>query len=210
MAQVIVGGANVFNALAYGEPSTSTLNYLQEQFNTGMSRLSDAGQEMFARGKEIYEQFVSSEAIRQAKAALSVVRNAFQRDVIFELREIEEFQQAKPVMQRWIMTAPALRKLYLQQRCDGYAGTYVDMEPGATGEDHYDWRRVHHGLAVEVPGEDGEESDYKVTWYLDELRPGEEELTLEQKVDILTAWDFISNHLKTSEVDPTSPTGGLL
>ena len=48
------------------------------------------------------------------------------------------------------MAQPDIRSLYHKGHCDGYSDTYVDMEPGLVGEQHYDYRRVMDGVVEET------------------------------------------------------------
>jgi hypothetical protein len=58
--------------------------------------------------------------------------------------------------------------------------------------------------------ENNEDYDWQCTQYFDELVEGDRELTLEEKVDILTTWDALQMYFNAGKDDPTSPFGGKL
>lgn len=209
MAQVIIGGSDVFNLLAYGRKNPATVAYLEQQVQAPSQYLTEMGQRFFADSQQIFDRLHSAEALRAAEAAVSKVRAIWQPDSIRPLTELYGLQNAPLVMQRWIMANPLVRQAYHQQRLDGFADTYVDMHPDSLGRDHYDWRRVHDGLLVETP--ENPHYDWEMSHFVsDELLEGDEELSLEKKVDILTTWDFVEAYYRQGKDDPTSPVGGKL
>lgn len=204
--QVIVGGQAEFNGLVYGDKHPGTARFLQNQLNIGFSdTLSDVGRQMFSSVQSLYDKFNSDNVLRLAKAARRKVTGLFQQDVIKPLWTIEDIQQATLVMQRWVMAHPELRKMYHEQRCDGYSNTYIDMQPGAVGELHYDYRRVMDGFVQE-----DDEGTFKITYYYDDVSEDDPELSLEDKIDVINTWDMISRYLKHTEDDPTSVYGDKL
>lgn len=207
MAQVIVGGPREFNALVYGQKHPGTLQFLETQLYQPSPMLNDMGQRFFADSAEIFERFNGADAQRIAQAAIRKVKAIFQPNTVRSLWDLADLQNANPVMQRWIMAQPDIRQAYHEQRLDGYSDSYVDMHPGQVGADHYDWRRVHNGLYVE---QDHADYDWKHTQYFEDLLEGDRELTLEEKVDILSTWDVVQMHLQAAKDDPTSPFGGKL
>jgi hypothetical protein len=153
----------------------------------------------------MHEYFNGSEAMRLAQAAINRAGSVFQADTIRDLYQIGELQNAPLVMQRFIMANPVVRDLYHQQRCDGYSDTYLDMEPGAVGLAHYDYRRVITGMVME-----DEEHGWKIVHCLDELKEGDRPLQIEEKDIVLSVWDVVEARIREGKDDPTSPTGGSL
>lgn len=201
---VIDGGAEMFNALAYPEKHPSTLQFLANQFENIGQSLNDAGRAFFQGVQNVFQAANSSEAMRRARLAMQKVKNVFEADIVKSMFELNEFQAAQTVMQRWMMANPTIRALYQQQRCDGYSETYKDMFPSAIGEDHYDYRRVMHGIVQDDP-----EHDWKVSFYLDEIYEGDRELTFDEQLDILNSWEVAEAYIKRGE-DPTSQFGNSL
>lgn len=207
MAQVVIGGRREVERLAFGEIHPNTYNFIQQQLDVPSQLLTDAGRQFFANAGQIFEQFNGLEAQRLARAAVRKVEALFQPNIIQPLTELVDLQHASLTMQRWIMAQPDIRHAYHQQRLDGFADTYVDMNPGVVGDQHYDYRRVMHGVVQPVEDENADH-DWKVQVFFDELHEGERDLTLEERVDVLTTWDAVRAHLKRGEDDPTSPFGG--
>jgi hypothetical protein len=166
--------------------------------------LNDFGRQFMLKSKETYENLQNSEALRIARAAIRQTKNLFKADTILELKTLEELQAAQPTMQRWLMSNPTIRELYLQQRCHGFKDTYHDPNPEGLRATDYNWRRVMTGVVEETEG-----GDWTTTQYLEELLPDDVELTHDQKVDILSTWDVANLFLSTG-FDVTDPWGGKL
>lgn len=208
MANIVYGDTMAFDALAYGEKHPGTLQYLHSQvaqLPQISQTLTDAGRAFMSNAQEIFDQYNSAEALRLARAAINKASSLFQSNTIRPMFVIAELQNAPLIMQRFIMAEPLTRQLFHEQRIDGFSGTYVDLQPGAVGEDHYDYRRVMDGVLV-----DDDENDWKVTTYLDDLAEGDRDLTFDEKIDILSTWDWVRAYLKHGEDDPTSSSGGKL
>ena len=110
-------------------------------------------------------------------------------------------------MQRWIMANPDVRKLYHEQRIDGYSDTYEDIHENSIGESHYDYRRVMNGIVVD---NDDEEADYgwsSVT-YFEDLAEEDRELRIDEQYDILSSWHYLQRYLAVGKEDPTSLFNG--
>lgn len=197
--EVCYGGTEEFNALCYGQKNPGTMQYLERQVENISNTLTSAGQAWFADSQQLWDRFNGSDALRLARAAVRKAGSLFQDDAIRSLWKIGEIQNAPLTMQRWIMAEPTVRKMYQEQRCDGYSGTYLDMYPGTIGESNYDYRRVMQGM-VTIDGE-GQE---KTMFYLDELAVGDRELYLDEKIDIINSWEIVASLMKYGQDDVTS------
>lgn len=195
------GQAN-FDAIAFGVPIQANLNFLEERLNNYSTTMQEAGEAFLKRGMDVFNRFGGSEAIRLAKAAVRSVQHAFDKDIVRELKTIGAVQQAGQNMQRWIMASPDVRTLYHQQRCDGYSNSYVDVAPGQIGKDHYDWRLVNTGI-IEMTPEDPDH-EWVAVQYLDES-DDDVHLSLQEKEEIKSTWDFIKTMMLPGKEDPTSP-----
>lgn len=202
MAQIYDGGGMMFDALAYGQPHHSTQQFLANQFENMTHTLQNAGQAFIEQAQQTYEALSGSNAMRVLRAAGRAIRNAWQLDEIRPLMDIGQLQHAPLTMQRWLMAEPTTRKLYHQQRIDGYSDTYFDVHPKDVGEDHYDYRRAMDGLLV--VDEDDESGAWTATTYIDELLPDDQELELDQQVDIQQAWAYLRAKIADGKDDPTS------
>lgn len=204
MAQVIQAGTDVFNAMVHGTPPESTVNFISQMQQNTSAILNDAGQRFIETAKNTFKPLFNDNAIRTAKALMRNVESLWQTNEIRPIREIGDFQVAPIAMQRWIMAEPTIRKLYHKQMCDGYSDTYVDVEPGAIGSDHYDYRRVMDGVVVEIDDEESEYDWKATTWVVDDIYNGDDVLNFDDKTIILDAWEDLRSHLRARQSDPTS------
>jgi hypothetical protein len=201
-----MGAADEFNALLYGETHPSTLNYLRSQFDNLSNTLTEPAKQFMEKGRELYEYFHNSDAMRFARDVVNRVMGTteIRIDNIRELSVLCDFQDAGLVMQRWLMANPTTREMYHNQRIDGYSTSYVDMSPGDIGENHYDYRRVMDCM-VQVS-----EDDYKIVQYMDQLKEGDRDLLLYEKTDILSGWTQLEYLLALCRDDPTHSDGGMM
>lgn len=200
MAQIVIGGADEFDAMVFGRPHPGTQQFLASQIERPTSILTEAGRRFMEKARDLYERISGSYALRVARAAGRQVRSLWQTDEIRPLTTIAELQTAPLTMQRWIMANPELRRAYHRQQCDGYSSTYVDIFPNDIGESHYDYRRAVNGLVMM----DEETGDWEATTYMEELLPEDEELLLEDQVDIQISWAHAVSALRAKGPDPTS------
>ena len=201
MVQVVHGGIHDFNAVVFGEKNQATINFLEHRLSNLSQSVTDAGAAFLQRGRELFEKYNGSEAIRMAKAAIRHVQHAFQTDSIRQLKNIGELQQAPMTMMRWIMACPEVRQLYHLQRLDGYSHIYQDTQPNVVGERHYDYRQVMNGV---MQPSDEEDAEYMFVNYFEAGESDDAELELKEQVDIISTWDLIKSMLAPGKEDPTS------
>lgn len=209
----IEGGRRAFRALAFGDQRTpATMAFLQGQaamLPEMMSMaVSDTSRAFLQQAQTIYQESQSAEAMRLARLALEKAHGIRQLDVVRPIWELGQLQNAPQVMQRWIMAEPFVRQMYIEQRIDGYSGSYVDIRPGEVGADHYDYRRVMNG--VMVVHDETAETDWTVTAYFDPVEPNDIELVPAQQHDIVSTWDVVRACIKHGVDDPTNQGGGKL
>lgn len=199
MAELLAGGIDGFDAVAYGRPHPNTLQFLENQVYQSSQGLNQAGQMFMAKAAQIFEDINGSNAMRILKAAGRAVRSLWQPNEIREISDIGQLQHAPLAMHRWIMAEPTTRALYHRQGCDGYSDSYVDWQAKVIGEDHYDYRRAMNGLVVE-----DEDGGWHATTYAEELLPDDRELDFEEQVDIQHTWNAVKAHILAKGEDPTS------
>ncbi|MBB5409344.1 hypothetical protein HDG34_003285 [Paraburkholderia sp. HC6.4b] len=200
------GDESDFDALVYGgSKHPGTIAYLQKQLEPFSGGLTEFGRQFAGSARNLFDAFNGSEAMRLARAAVRRVDSLFMSDTIQTIWDIGRLQNAPLTMQRWIMAEPETRRLYHQQRCDGYSESYVDMDPGLSGEDHYDWRRIHDGVAQET-------ADGQVVFeqYWEPLRDGDRHLELDEQSDIIATHEFARAYALAGKEDHTSKEGGML
>lgn len=204
MPTFIEGGIEMFDALVYSDPHPNTAAFIEHQLYNPTAALTDTGQAFMQRAHDLWEQFNGSEAMRLARAAVRHVQGHWERDVIRPLTQIGDLQTAKLEMQRWLMAEPLTRSRYHKQQCEGFAGSYVDINPGFVGPEHYDYRRVMNGIVVDT--DDG----WVTHEYIEDLNDGDRELHADEQFDILRSWQAINNAMQLEDEDPTSPYNSLL
>ena len=203
MPVIIEGGPETFRAMAYSAPSPSLTGFFSQQLDQFSSQVIQGAHHYVDIARQTFDSFNSSEAMRLAKAVRRKVDSLWTKEGIYPMLEIGQLQHANLTMQRWIMAEPTIRKLYHQQRCEGYADTYVDMHPTDSGESHYDWSRVMDGMVVE------QEDELVSVQYFDEIQEGDE-LDIDDQVAILRTWDSVKNAIHENKEDPTSPFNASL
>lgn len=207
MSQLIDGGMDEFNVLAFPETNPAIIPYIEQQWNNFKESAHNRASAFYDRAKEVFEYSTSGEALRKARALKRKVQGIWDEDTIRLLDTVAKLQQAKPIMQRWIMACPEVRTAYHKQECDGYSDSYIDMHPGKVGEEHYDYRRAMDGVFVE-----DEEGNLVATSYLedDDMMPLEDILEIDQQVDILNSWSNARIAMLVGGDDPTSPLNDSL
>lgn len=196
---MFVSAADAFDAELYGRKHHRTVEYLTRDVDNITHKLRDGGRrfrEIIER--DVYRPYDESRAARVIRAALRYTENVFMPDQIRYLRTIGEVQHAPSSMIAMLMAEPTVRRMYHQQRVDGYSESYTDTQPGKVGEDHYDYRRVVNGVFME------EEGEWVATTYYEDLPPGTGELEFLDQVDILRTWEQMRIHLMRRKEDPTS------
>jgi hypothetical protein len=102
------------------------------------------------------------------------------------------------------MANPELRTLYLNQSCEGFAGSYINLQGDAVGVAQYDYRRVTDGMLLVQPDH--------VEWndFYENIPDTDKELELYEKADMIRNWNLVNVALDANEMDPSSPIGNLL
>ena len=199
------GSASEWDALVYGQSNPSTVNFLQNQFNTVTNMLTDAGRQFMDRGKAAFDYFNGANAIRFAREAVKSVKGMFEVYQIGQLKTIDEMRNSNDIMQRWVMANPNIRQRYFDQKLDGYSDTFTNVHSFDIGESHYDYRRVMDGIAVF-----DDEGNWKITEYVEPLLEGDRDLLFGEQLDIQRTWSAMDVLVALGNDDPTSPDGGKL
>lgn len=203
MARVIHGGSDIFDAMIYAPPHPSTLAFIDRQFQEPIIQpLGVYGQRFIEASKSAYDSFRSSDALKLAHLALNRVKGYFQSNTIRDLSTLNEIRNAPPVMQRYIMSHPDVKRLYEEQRCQGYE-TYTNPCPGLIEVGDLSWCRVMTGVIQE------QENTYKIDYYLHDDPDDEPPLTPDQQHSIISTWRWVDVFLHQGQ-DPTDPWEGKL
>jgi hypothetical protein len=202
MATLIEGGQDFFDALAFGMPHQGTINFLNDHLATASTNLSQSAANYFATIGDAFARVDFNKTAHIVRMAHRKVKSIWQNDDIRPLYALAELQHAQPQMQRWIMAEPTTRSLFHKQQIDGYSDTYVDMQPGKVGVQHYDYRRAMNGLVVET-----ESGGWTATTFMDQLLPNDRALTLGEQIDVQDTWNAMRERIKRKKEDPTSKYG---
>lgn len=181
MATIISGDQDTFRAMSYARPATTVSHRIEHDYQRALSTgIMHTGLQMLERARQEYERVLDSDPWRLARAAMNRIGSMWGSDVIQVAIEYTQLQNAKPIMQRWIMANPTVRKLYHEQRCDGYQGSYKDYQPGLVGKYHDDWCIVNEGV-IHIDPETQDWTASTVSW----TDMDGTELTLTEKMMIL-------------------------
>ena len=200
----IVGSNNEFDALLYPEQHQSVYGYMQEHLQTFSNTVTDIGASFANKAKELYAKLNDSSIMERARAVVRAAKGMMNYNVIYNVANIDDLRSASPVLQKWIMANPVIREKYLDQCCNGYNETYQNIHGNDIGVDHYDYRRVMHGMMEKVG------NDYVVNHYYDtKIDKDEKPLEVDEQFIILDAWDIAEMCFAKHE-DCTNPYGGKL
>lgn len=208
MAQVFYGGGREYNALVYGEKTPEMLGIIEQGLERFRQEVGEIGQQFYQQAVGYYEQFNGSEAMRRARMVRNKVRGLFRPDIIRDMTDIGDMQQAGPVGRRWLMANPNAYERFEKQSMSAWGGKWVDYEPGTPPLLKAEYRMVNDGLVHDV--EDNEEYGWKVTFHMDDFQPGDKKLDTDQKDTIVNNWARFDAMLALGEEDPSDEYGDSL
>jgi hypothetical protein len=203
MFPTTLGASDAWNAMLYGETNPNTVNFMQNQLQSVRNMFTQAGQGFLAQAESAFNLFNGADAINFARNTINKFSRVADTSRIMELTTLEQLQGSGLVMQRWIMAEPSIRALYNEQRCDGFADSYIDVHPGAVGIDHYDWRLANNGMVLFQP-----DGGYVAHQFPDELLSGDRALTFQEKCAVAITHEALRAYVEQRTDDPSSPTGG--
>jgi len=197
---VIKGSDQGFNALLYGTPDENKLNYLQNNLTTAYQALGNAGSSFMSTMQTVYDRFNSAEAINKAKSFIYGATGHVSDHLIYPIREEAMIGQANITMQRYIMAHPEVAKLNDKSMCNGFEGTYFNMNSGSTIP-VIEYRDVMDGML-----EYEEDGSGMYTFY---SSSDATELEIIDKISILKTWNTVESLLNKG-IDPTDVDAGEL
>lgn len=205
-----------FDERLFGEPHPNTIRYLRDKVERHAPRARELFGKYFDDMSEVFERYNGKAALRRIRSNMNRLGDTLRRDVIRVLTTIEEMQNAKPKMQRYMMAQPRARQMELDQLIEAFSetDTYFNPYPDRILWDDRDYRRVVDGH-VHLDDTLGlGPTDDQSEWitYQDIERDDQEERDLdvvEQKA-IMDTWDHLDAALIRRGLDPTSTIGGKL
>lgn len=199
--EIVTGGDVAFSALLYPQQNqAATMDYIVKQFENLPSTITDMGRRFIDEAYTIVNKINDSTAMAIARNALQKAGSFVYMEFIKPIFSPKEIQEAPMHMQRWLMAEPSIRKEYIKGRVAGFKDSYQDKDPGVVGEDHYDYRRVMDGVLYQ-----DEKGDYWIDTHFEDLDEGDEELSHDEKFDILQTWEAARSLMKIYRSDLTDP-----
>lgn len=189
----------------YGDNSRIMTDYLND-------RLDYLGRNGHSRSSRLYDTVRSSlnylnDEVRRHSLNVELNRTRAKSAYrgIVNLDDFESLMLSDATMQRWIMTEPRLKRLYLDKNLAGYQGSYSNFTGEGVGRDDYNYRRATHGMVIEDENGDGQ------VWHFDEdLIEDDRDLTFFEKSSILSTWETMREIMENTKRDFTSPSGEYL
>lgn len=163
-------------------------------------RLGSMGQAMFAQAQNLFQQYDGHEIMEQARVVLREVAGTSGADVIYFMSELHQLQSAQSVMQNYIMANPIIANMYLQQRCDGYSGSYYNHYEGLSIYENPFYISATNGILMKPDERSDPETELVAyTYFVDEneYRPSTEE-----QFDIMNTYMVVEQQVKWGN-DPT-------
>lgn len=207
----LTGGVNVVDALLFGGPSHETREAIAREHHQFIQNVDPSwGGQLIQRTKELYDRYNGAHVIGMVQNALNNVASISRPDMVFEFKEISDFQTAQPVMQAYLMANPVARKLYHANQCDGYSDTYIDPAPGIIGFGHDPYAHVMNGV-IQLPAANDETGDLHFTNFSSAWQTADSEmLNIHQKASVINSWAVLERLFEEGDRDPTSPWGAGL
>ncbi len=200
MITVVDGDTNTFRAIAYGTPDPLTMEWCRQRHDDRIAVLDPFVQQAWQASKNTVFGNIDYQAIANMNRALSnQLDSIWIHDRIMALTTVEQLQSPPPIMMRWVMAEPTIRKMYHNQQLAGYDEFYDDPEPGKRGEDHYYYRRAVNGLFLE--GQNGEME--AVEWFEHIIDPTDI-LDIVDQCSIQSTWAGALRIIAERAADPTS------
>ena len=199
MGRVITVSEPALDMMLYGDNSSTLSAYLMQQMQQIGPVFNEFSQRLYNNLQNSYnfitDKLTQYGILSQVQSAGGVVLDNYYET----LNTFTELQNANLTMQRWIMSHPETRQLYLDQNIDGYSGSYQNVFGKEVGEDDYNYRRVMDGVVQDTTDGNG----FVIKYYLEDLLPSDTELDHFKRVHILNTYDTITWLYENSKFDFT-------
>lgn len=199
--RAISGDADDFTAAVGFLPSKRIRRRIDEVADRFEDLLTGSSRGFFDRTRSRTEgrRLTVDRFKRKARAVRRATENLFRPDDVRLLDDIGEFQHAPSKQLRFLLSEPSVRKRFHANRCAGFDGRYIDVEPNMIGEEHYDYRVLHHGHVRKH-----EDGTFGPRFYPQELRHSDDELDFEDQVDLINSNVRLKWFMEQEDEDPTS------
>lgn len=208
MAVAIYATDADYSVMRYGVPRSEDRASIRRRLESTARSHGLIGSEMYDRAVQRFDSFNFERIERKLDALKRKVSHLFDTDEVRMMHDIGDFQQAGPVLQRWIMANPRAKRLHEKDMIHGYKSSgYVPNYPGRYGHDDPDYQQVMHGL--HYTDEEGNDVFTNYLHIVDD--DGRTELTFGAQTTIRDSiWANFEAHLDAGMDDPTSPDNGSL
>lgn len=212
MATYIDGGVETFNAIAYGQPTQTDIqffnnnyaNFMQtQQYETDVNRRS-----FFQAIQNRIEQVDYNKLYDYLRTVGRRISGLWgSEDRITTLTKLVDIQFPPQNMIRWLMANPVVRQKYHAGMCEGYGDNYIDLDPKDIGEDHQDYRTIMNGMP-----QYSEEHGHDVCVTYDDIATDDfaGRLTFVDREDIIDTWRHTNYYMEEMKDDPTSQYSAML
>ena len=192
--RVVRGGADVVGTIL-----GDTIIEARDDYSGPISSIEDAlsgfSSAMRERVHRTVERVQDLNIGRKAQALMRGLNNLWTEDDIIGYLNIGEFQHAKPVMRRWVMTNPNAIAEFLRDDIEGYGDDYNADDY----DQKLDYARVTDGVILTKDGKTFSDTYINL----------DEPLNIYEQVTILGVWDVFDEMLENDDTDPTSKWNNL-
>lgn len=183
--------------MLYGDRSNVVSDYLYSQMQALPQTFTGLGQRVQKALSDSYS-FVTDKLTKYGIMSQITSSGASIADNNFNaLYSYDSLVNANLSMQRYVMSHPQLKQLYVEQNIDGYSDTYVNLTGKDIGDNDYNYRMVMDGVLT------SDKDQWVVKHYIQDLLPGDKELDFIERDAILSTWDTVNYILDTCNFDFT-------
>lgn len=199
MAYFVDGGHDSFRAMAYYAPPRDFMDSLRD-LEDYSPRLSERASRMFDDVRDRFAGFDYDTARRRITAAVRKVRNVWEDDRVYQIRDTGEFQHAKDTMKHYLMADPEIRQMARDNKIEAWGDSFKDPYPDREKDQNPYYRKVMDG--VWQFDEDG--NSFYVDYWDTEETEQIEDITPQEQLDVVLSWQHLKNKIALMDDDPTS------
>lgn len=174
-------------------------DYLEERSEEFGRRIRGTAAERYHNDRSFSRRLINiDEVSRRMRAVTRRIGHMWQQDIIRDLNDIGDFQNAPSSMLRWLAADPEIKRDINLGRLAAWEDRYENESDKEVGENHRDYRILMDGVYRH------EEGEFVSVEYHEPLFEGEEELSITEVGIILSAQERLKRYMSESQEDPTS------
>lgn len=205
MATISTIPEGALDYVLYGDNSHIVGNYLQHQLSSMPQVFNQFTERMYSAIQQSYNYVTDTMTRYGIINQLSEQGLIAKQEYIQPLTSFEQLQNAPHVMQRWVMSHPKVKELYLNQNIDGYSNTYQNVFGDGIGDKDYNYRMATSGVL-----QDDGVNHWRSFYDNDDLLEGDRRLNHFEKVAIKKTHEAIDNLLASNPYDFTLSSEALM